>query len=158
ASREPTSFQRLFSRRDLLRGAPLRACLYLAASSLLLCLGLVDLALFTDLLVHRGKLTIPASSQDELTRLVGTRLVEPQRNELPAPAVFEVTYLGRGLLPAVWNDRERFFGPALAGFYSHFSPLQDDLHALVTLVTLAALFGWLRSMFEARARILLLGT
>jgi ABC-type multidrug transport system fused ATPase/permease subunit len=158
ASREPTSFQRLFSSRDLLRGAPLRACLYLAAGSLLLCLGLVDLALFTDLLVHRGELTIPASSQDEMTKLVGTGLVEPERNELPAPAVSEVKYLGRGLLPAVWNYRDRFFGPMLAGFYSHFSPLQDDLHALVTLVTLAALFGWLRSMLEARARILLLGT
>jgi len=158
ASKEPTPFQRLFSNRDLGRGAPLKACLCFAASSFLLCLGLIDLALFTDLLVHGGQLSIPASSQSELTELIGNGLLEPERNELPAQAMPDVTYLGRGLLPAVWHSRERLLGPVLAAVYRRFPPLQDDLHALLTLVVLAALFGWLRSMLETRGRILLLGT
>ena len=158
ASKEPTPFERLFSNRDLVRGAPLRACLYFAASSLLLCLGLVDVGLFTDLLVHGGQLSIPASSQSELTDLIGDGLVEPERNEIPAPEAPEVTYLGRGLLPTVWHCRDRLLGPLLLAAYTRFSPLQDDLHALVTLAVLAALVGWMRSMFEARGRVLLLGT
>ncbi len=157
-SKEPTPFERLFSRRDLVRGAPLRACLCFAASSLLLCLGLVDLCLFTDLLVHGGQFSIPAPDQTELAQLIGTGLVEPERDERPVPSASKVTYVGRGLLPVVWQYRERFFGPFLARAYSRFSPLRDDSLALLTLVAFAALVGWLRSMLEARGRILLLGT
>jgi ABC-type multidrug transport system fused ATPase/permease subunit len=123
-----------------------------------LCLGLVDLCLVTDLLVHRGQLSIAASEQTELAELVGAGLIEPERDERPVQSASKVTYVGRGLLPTVWQYRDRFYSRLLAGAYSRFAPLRDDSLALLTLVTVAALFGWLRSMLEARGRILLLGT
>src|SRR4029079_11603814 len=47
-------------------------------------------------------------------------------------------------------------GPALRAAYRRFSPLRNDKQALLTLVMLAALCGLVRSMFESRARILLI--
>src|SRR5262249_5549917 len=66
-----------------------------------------------------------------------------------------VTYFDRGLLPTIWRHRGRFFSPLLVAAYARFSPLRDDLHALETLIVVAALFGWLRSTLETPARILL---
>jgi ATP-binding cassette, subfamily B, bacterial len=158
ASNEPTPFQRLFSNRDLLRGAPQRACLYFAAGSLLLCLGLANLCLITDLLVQgRGQgFSVAVSEQPELAALIGDDALTGG-GPLPVPEAGRIAYADRGLLPTVWHFRGRFFRPLLVAAYTRFSPLRDDMHALLTLVALAALFGWMRSMLEAHARILLLG-
>ena len=49
-----------------------------------------------------------------------------------APAVpHDLVYAGRGLLPTVWNFREKFFGPTLAVAYRRFSPLRNDKQALL---------------------------
>jgi ABC-type multidrug transport system fused ATPase/permease subunit len=156
ASKEPTPFQRLFSNRDLLRGVPQRACVYFAASSLLLCLALADLCLIVDLLAHQGQFSIRVfEDQPRLAVLVGEDVLKSD-GDLPVPETGQMKYVGRGLLPSVWHFRNRFFGPILAGAYVRFSPLRDDLHALITLVVLAAVLGWMRSMLDARARILLM--
>ncbi len=147
----------MFSHRDLVRGAPLQAGLYYAVSSLLIVLGLVDLCLFTDLLVHRGEFSIPVSSQADLAKLVGEGLAPLAGDQLHGPAG-EITYRNRGLLPTVWQFQGKFFSPLLGGLYARLSPLQDDLHALLTLVVGAAFLGWLRSMLESRARVVLLNT
>lgn len=158
ATKEPTPFQRLISQRDLLRGAPLGACLYFAVSSGLLVLGLLGMFLISDLLVHGGRITIPQGSQDELTALVGEGLLPPGGDQASDPPTNELVYLDRGLLPTIWNTRHKFFGPLLASGYRRLSPLQNDMQALTGLVVVAALLGWLRSMLESQARILLLNT
>lgn len=156
ASNEPSPFQRLFSRHDLMRGAPLAACVCFAASSLLLCVGLVDLFLFVDLLVHRGQLTIARSEQAELTGLIPQDILAAGAGDAPLPESGEITYENRGLLPTAWERRRSFLKPVLVAAYCRFSPLRNDQQALLTLVAAAALIGWLWSMLESRARILLL--
>ena len=158
ASKEPTPFERLFSYRDLLRGAPLRATLLYAASSVALCLLLVDLALTVDLLVHAGRLTITHAEYSELKVLFGEDLPSAVSAPTPGPAADELTFGDRGLLPTIWHSRQRLFAPLLAAAYRRFSILQNDAQALETLVALAALFAWLRSVLESRARIDLLNT
>jgi ABC-type multidrug transport system fused ATPase/permease subunit len=137
-----------------LRGAPQRACVYFAASSLLLCLALVDLCLIVDLLVHRGQFSIAVSDQPRLAALVGEDVLK-SGGDLPVPEAGRLTYSGRGMLPSVWHFRSRFFSPLLAAAYARFSPLRDELHALIALVALGAVCGWMRSMLDARARLLL---
>lgn len=122
---------------------------------MLLLAALLCLYLMTDLLVHGGKLTIPASSQPELTALVGEDVIN-ESGQPQASAAGEVTYTDKGLLPTVWNSRARFYRPLLVSVYRRLAPLRNDRQALLALVMLAALFGWMRSMEESRARIDLL--
>jgi ABC-type multidrug transport system fused ATPase/permease subunit len=156
ASNEPTPFQRVFARRDLLRGAPRRACFGFACSSLLLCAGLIDLFLITDLLVQGGSLQILAGEQAELVALVGE--AELQDDVGPPLHVAEDTldYLDRGLLPTLWRDRRQAWNPILVSLYRRFSFLRNDAQALEALVIVLAALGWLRSMFETRSRALLM--
>ncbi|MSR58907.1 MAG: ABC transporter ATP-binding protein [Planctomycetaceae bacterium] len=155
ASKEPTPFQRVFSRRDLLRGAALRAVLGFALSSLLLCCGLIVLFLITDLLVHRGRLTIPAGSQLELAKLIGPELLHEAGAPPAAIVGGEVIYANRGLLPTLWHAQDEFWQPMLCAVWRGFSPLRNDDQALLTLVAIAALIGWFRSMLASRSRRLL---
>lgn len=151
SSREPTAFERVFSRKDLLRGAALHANLGFAAGSLLLCLVLIDLFLIVDLLVHQGTLRIPAAAREELTGLVGESLLAGEGTP-PHGVGEELVYANRGLLPTLWRDRDRFWMPLLRASYRGFAPLRTDAPALETLIVAAALLGWLRNMFESRAR------
>ena len=157
ASNEPTPFQRVFSLRDLFRGTPLRACLSFAVGSLLLVMVLVVLLLYTDLLVRGGTLSIPQKSQDDLNAMIGD-VVAQEFGQPVATGAGDLVYADRGLLPTVWNFRDRFFGPTLAAAYRRFSPFRNDKQALLTLVALAALLGWMRSMCESHGRILLMRT
>jgi ABC-type multidrug transport system fused ATPase/permease subunit len=157
ASNEPSPFQRVFSLRDLLHGTPLRACLSFLVGSLLLTMVLVVLLLYTDLLVRGGTLSIPQKSQDDLKAIIGDVVAE-EFGQPAATGAGDLIYADRGLLPTVWTFRDRFFGPTLAVAYRRFSPLRNDKQALLTLVALAALCGWMRSMCESHGRILLMRT
>lgn len=156
ASKDPTPFQRVFSRNDLLRGAPLRACLGFALSSVLLCMGLIALFLVTDLLVHRGRFQLPAVEQPELLALIGEESFVAD----PAPVVVagDLVFSDRGLLPTVWRDRNQSWSPWLVTYYRELPWLRNDSGALLTLVIAIALIGWLRSMLESRSRSLLTQT
>lgn len=154
-SNDLTPFQRIFARRDLLRGPALRALLWHAVSSVLLCIGLVDFFLITDLLVHRGELHVPGEEVAELETLIGLRNPE----DVPAPGVTpgtEQIYRDRGILPTVWRDRQRPWGPLIAAAYRQIALVRSDELALETLIAIAALIGWFRSMLDSRARMLLL--
>jgi ABC-type multidrug transport system fused ATPase/permease subunit len=157
ASTEPTPFQRIFSIRDLLRGTPLNACLDLTGSTVLLVFALIVLWLMTDFLVTGGGLTIPVSSRPELITLVGEDILIERGSPTPN-LIDELVFEDRGLLPTVWRFRGRYFGPALAMAYRRVSPLRDNSTALLALVATVALFGWMRSMLDSHARILLLRT
>ena len=157
ASNEPTPFQRIFSVRDLLRGAPLNACLDLTGSTVLLVFGLIVLGLMTDLLITGGRLMIPESALPDLTAFIGEEVFS-ETGHPPANHAGELVYDDRGLLPTVWRFRERYFGPVLGIAYRRFSPLRTNEKALLTLVAIIALLGWMRSMLESQARILLMRT
>jgi ATP-binding cassette, subfamily B, bacterial len=157
SNREPTPFERIFSRRDLLRGTPLNACLDLTASTLLLAFSLVLLCLMADLLISQGKLTIAAEQLPDLMAVIGKDALD-ERGDPTANALAEVRYEDGGILPTVWHYRGKYFGPALGAIYRRFSPVRSNRTALVTLVSLIALCGWLRSMLESHARVLLLRT
>lgn len=132
----------------------MRACVYYAISSLLLCLALVDLFLYTDLLARGGHLQIAASEEAELTALVGE---EALRDTPPRKEANRLVYLDRGLLPSVWHYRNtRFLGAIPRTLYGWVAPLHSDSRALTTLVAAVAILGWLRSMLDSRARLLLL--
>ena len=157
SSREPTPFQRIISTRDLLRGTPLNACLDLAGSTILLAFGLIAVCLLTEMLVAQGRLTIKADQISDLQRIIGPEVVAEKGDSIPN-AAGDVRIDDCGLLPSVWNSRKRFFGPALSAAYRRLGFLRANRSALVGLVGVIALIGWLRSMLESHARVLLLGT
>lgn len=156
ASNEPTPFQRVFARRDMLRGKPRRACLGFACGSLLLCVGLIDLFLITDLLVQGGSLQVSASDQPELIALIGEDELQGEVGPPSQAAGGSLVYRDRGLLPTLWRDRRQVWNPVLVSLYRRFSFLRNDAQALEALVIALTLVGWLRSMFETRSRTLLM--
>jgi ABC-type multidrug transport system fused ATPase/permease subunit len=126
-------------------------------STVLLVFGLIVLCLLTDLLVTGGRLSIPASNKPDLAALIGEDILTGTPHSDPNPAG-EWVFEDSGLLPTVWRFRDRYFGPALAMGYKRFSPVRTNRSALLTLVGTVALFGWMRSMLESQARILLMRT
>jgi ABC-type multidrug transport system fused ATPase/permease subunit len=157
ARNEPTPFERIFSIRDLLRGTPLNASLDLTASTILLVFGLVVVSLMADLLASGGRLTIPMSSTSDLTALIGEQHWTEFKHDDPNRGA-DLLFEDAGLLPSVWRFREKYFGPVLALAYRSFSPLRTNRTALLTLVITVALMGWMRSMLESQARIMLFRT
>jgi ATP-binding cassette, subfamily B, bacterial len=155
ASKEPTPFERVFSSRDLWRGKPRWACAGFTLGSLLLCLGLIVLFLIADLLVHRGRLELLPAAETALTSLVGEDTLQGTGAAPPVSDSGHLVYTNRGLLPTLARHRDKFWAPWLAAIYRGFAPLRNDSQALETLVVVAALIGWLRSMVESRSRMLL---
>ncbi|MBS0260925.1 MAG: ABC transporter ATP-binding protein [Planctomycetes bacterium] len=154
ASKEPTPFQRIFSSSELLKGTPLNACLDLAGSTVLLVFALIIISLITELLVSGGQLKIPANSGHRLSEILGDEVMT-ELSHAPTNALGEIEFTNSGILPYVWKSRERYFGPVVSQAYRRFSPLRANRSALLTLVAVMAAFGYLRSMLESHARMLL---
>ncbi|MGQ0636283.1 MAG: ABC transporter ATP-binding protein [Planctomycetaceae bacterium] len=137
----------------------MRACLYFGLSSLLLCLALVTLFCLVDVLVRGGRLQITPADQTRLSELVGPQALAAGADGQPAgrDSAGELVYVNRGLLPTVWAYRDRWFwGRATAALYRMVPPLRSDVQALLTLVVAVAVLGWLRSMLDSRARLILM--
>lgn len=133
---------------------PLRACCYYGISSLLLCLIVFDLFLFTDLLVRGGRLEIADSEEPALAALLGDEVLTGEQVER---STGQIVYLNRGLASTLWHHRgDRLWRPIVAALYRRFTPLRNDAQALMTLVAVAALLGFLRNMLDSRARRMLL--
>jgi ABC-type multidrug transport system fused ATPase/permease subunit len=122
----------------------------------LLCAGLVDLFLITDLLVQGGRLQVPAASRSELESLVGESALQGGGGPPSRAADGGLVYTDCGLLPTLWRDRHQFWNPLPVLLYRRFAFLRNDSQALQVLVIVLALVGWLRSMFETRSRTLLM--
>ncbi len=120
-------------------------------TALSLCGLIVLLALSVDLLATRGQVTI---SGDEVTN-VRQALDGNFLPELPADAadVSPVTFVGKGLLPAVISSRERFlWGPLLLAAWSRVPALRENVSALSVLVMCASLLGLLFTLSVSRSR------
>jgi ABC-type multidrug transport system fused ATPase/permease subunit len=120
--------------------------LWSSLGSLLLCLLLFDLFLIADLLDSSGALEVPGRQFAEFELLTGEHLLDREADSVP----FE----NRGILPAVWWSRDKFWGPALAAAYRRAAPLRENSSALMVLVLSAILISILRSLLLGRARTL----
>ncbi len=126
-----------------------RACLWSSLSSILFCLLLIDLTFLADLLVHRGELRVSGPEQTLLQHLMGEEL--PSAPPTVNASSIEFHYENRGLLPTVWEDRNRFWGVATAAAWRRCPLLRDNAWALLFLTTLAALLGLANRFADNRA-------
>lgn len=154
AGKTPTAFQRIFPSSEFRHGGILRASIWSALGSVLMCLLLLDGYLLIDLLAHGGRLRIPAQQQSELELLVYGESPPPQAAPAAQMGTVDVVYENRGLLPVVWQHRDRAWGRLLIRSYSGIPALQTDARALGMLVALAGLLAILRHLIESRARAL----
>ncbi len=154
AGSERNAFQQVFPNKELFRRSSRSALIWSGLSSLLLCLLLFDLYLFADLLIDRGELSIPGSEIETLTPLAGDILPELPSRVPNQGQNFRVTFRNRGILPAVWWSRNRYWGPAVAWSFREFEVLQTNQSALLVLILSAAFIGVVRSRMLSRARTL----
>lgn len=151
AKREPTPFEQLLPAREFRAGKLLRAILWATTGSLLLVGLFFCVYLAVDLVIHGGRLFLPKSALPELEKIAGA---------LPENSIqtgnSDVLVAGRGVLPAVWSDRTRFWGPLTAWAYRRASWLQTDTEALVSLVLIGGLLALVANRCFSRARHLCL--
>jgi ABC-type multidrug transport system fused ATPase/permease subunit len=148
------SVRRIFSQRDLFRGSAVWAIVFAVLGSCFLCLLLFTGYLLAELLATGGRVVVDRTEPaviNEIARLSGGRLAEIDE---AAPTVTALKDSDdTGIFPAVWWLRDTVFGPPLAWLWRHVRFLQTDWAALVTLAIAAVVFGLLRSLCLARARL-----
>lgn len=143
ANTEPTAFQRVFPTAEFFRNGTLKACLWSTLGSLLLCVQLFNLYLFTGLIAGGGMTYIPAAERGAIDDLLGPDA---------SPASSGPMAQGYGLLPLVVHDRDRVWGPALAAAYRKFWVLRSDVAALALLVAVAGIVSLIRRVAMAQAQ------
>jgi ATP-binding cassette, subfamily B, bacterial len=147
ARNDPTPFEQVFSPQDLRRGRALLAVAWSTLGSLLLAGMLIVADMAVDLTSHEGTFLIPRSAAGELAALVGA--------DVEAEATVghsELVFTGRGILPQVWRERDRAWGPLLSAAYRRIPLLRTDAQALVTLVLAGSLLALACTRCIARAR------
>lgn len=153
-------FDRAFANRDLFRGAA-RVGLFWSIASALLTLSLFAVAgLILGLCIHHGAISLELTGADarRIEKLANERLVPPEFNaiaDLPPfdmaanpsaspPPLIPIIRDDTGLLPTVWNRRDRWYGPLTAWAYQNIPTLQATVPALVTLLLFGAVLTLLR--------------
>ncbi len=143
ANTEPTALQRVFPTAEFFRNGTLKACLWSTLGSLLLCVQLFNLYLFTGLIAGGGMTYIPTAERGAIDELLGPDA---------SPASSGPMAQGYGLLPLVVHDRDRVWGPMLAALYRKFWVLRSDVAALALLVAVAGIVSLIRRMAMAQAQ------
>jgi ABC-type multidrug transport system fused ATPase/permease subunit len=144
---DPTPFEQVFSPQDLRRGRSLVAFAWATLGTFLLGCVLIVADMAVDLVANAGVLHVPRGAEKELTALVG--------DEVEADASVghsEFAYSGRGILPQVWRERNRAWGPLLRWAYLRFPALRSDAPALVALVLVGSVLVLACSRCISRAR------
>ena len=151
--------ERILSRRSLVRGRARIAGCWSILAVISLVLLLVNLNLLMGLLIDRGQvdLMLLPSDAERFERLTGLSVI---RNTVPAheepvnvapgnsvpsddalPEPIHVYYAEHGILPAVWHNRDFWWGGGIAYLYRHVVSLQSNILALISLILSgAALF------------------
>jgi len=146
ATSQSNSFERVFPHREFFRGAARGVLLWSSLGSLLLCLLLYDLFLIADLLDNGGALEVPAGQIREFKQLTG--------EDLPGHGAENVGFANRGILPAVWWSRGKYWGWVLSAANRRVVWLRENSSALAVLVLSAVFISFVRSLLLARARTL----
>ena len=157
----------VFQVRDLFRSDCQAAWIWSLVSVLLLLPLVVVCGLFVSLLVEQGKLSINLSAVErdrfeQLTGLsagvvpvVGSRptnsRTELDENVADQGATFRSEAMARrnfeesGILPAVWDSRDQWWGPLVAWAFRHLEWFQSNVLAVISLLMLAVLLASCRS-------------
>ena len=154
SQQEPTAFDRIFSRRDYLRGDALRAALWSLASALMLFALLVTLFLLAELFEHRGRLHVLARDVDAVEQLMTGRKpgdIDVIRGA-PPPVGYRLT--NQGLLPTVWHSRHRIYGPVVEAAYRRLPALRVNVPAFAVLLLTALGLALFRAVALSRAAAL----
>lgn len=151
ALRETTPLERIFPRKELLRGRALAAAMWWAAASLALCALLFILFVIVDLLQHKGRLDVDPADSEQFVAWYGAealRMANP-----PGEAAIHLE--DHGILPTAWRLHNRLVGRLLGHAYLRAAPLRRNDSALAVLVAAGVVLGVVRGFFESRARLIL---
>lgn len=154
ARHTPSPFQRVVPTADLFRGRSLWSLISSVVATLAWALLWCNFYLFVDVLVTGGELRLAAHERGELELLINERLdlaAEPN-----APATIGLHLTDRGLLPTMWNDRNRPWGEALRRLIVRWQFLQENTGAIVALVVTSWVLSLIRMLLLSRARQLAL--
>lgn len=150
---EPTPFQRLFPVAEFFRNGTLRACLWSAVGTVLLACLLLNLCLVVDLLVDHEPVQVFGEDVLLVDHWLGLSIPEHEALVELGESVSAV-HRGRGILPMVWRDRHRAWGPLLRWSFRTFPMLRHDSEALTLLISVSAAVSLLLIMCESRSRVL----
>lgn len=163
--------ERILSRRSLLRGRARIAGCWSILTAIILILLLGNLNLLLGLLIDRGHVDLSLLPPDverfeRLSGLSVIRATAPVNAEaaLPvppnavaaedaAPEPVHVYYDEHGILPAVWHNRNFWWGPGIAYLYRQIPWLQTNILALVSLLLSGAVLYLLRDWSMRQMRM-----
>lgn len=144
--------ERILSRRSLIRGPLRAAACWSIASTVLLLLLLLNFELILGLCIDRGRIDVllPPTEVERFEKIVDqpvTSSPDPAVPATDAPAVpIPVILDEQGILPEVWQSRDVWWGPFLAGLYRRVAWLQSNTLALIWLLSSGAFFFILRNV------------
>ena len=153
ARQEPTAFERLFPYSEFFRNGTLAGGLWSAVGTLFLMLMLGILCLTVDLLANRDPVQVSGPDILVIDEWLGIP-TQAHVALVESGSITAVQYRDRGILPMVWRDRQRVWGPPLRGLYRGVSWLRRDSEALSFLILASAAVALLLIMAESRSRVL----
>ena len=147
----------------MLRGHAPIATIWSFVAMVSLMLLLFDFSLLVGRLVDRGHVDLTLSSKDvvpfeELTGLKVTGVTDTTDMKPDETSIADVSdsihvfYDEHGILPAVWQTRDSWWGGAVAILYRKVSWLQTNILALIWILLVGVLLVVLRSICLARIR------
>ena len=156
------TIERILSRRSLVRGhARIAAAWSVVATLLLFCL-LFDLYLMLGLLIDRGRIDFTLSPSEfhrfeELTKLKLPNTSNVQDKATANPEASEEAirfyYEDYGILPAVWQTRDAWWGGAVAFLFRNVAWLQLNVFGFIWLLLVGWILLVLRSLCLRRIRL-----
>jgi ABC-type multidrug transport system fused ATPase/permease subunit len=156
------TIERILSRRSLIRGHSRIAAVWSFVATLLLLMLLFDLNLLLGIVVDRGRLDVvlpPAEFQpfEDLTRL--TLPKAPRRNDAGAEdpqkqgESVRFLYEEYGILPAVWQTRNLWWGKVVAYLFRKIGWLRSNVLGLVWLLATGSLLLLCRNFCLRQVRL-----
>lgn len=172
AKTAPSVLDHIFSSRDLFRRHCLNVWWWSILSVVLLLLLLIVGGLFVGMLSDRGRLVIDIPRDQvqlfrELTGLPAGDDAPKKEGDAPdaqaaanpgqqervvPPDSVHISYDAYGILPAVWQSRNMWWGPAIAWLFRHVELLQSNILAAMTLLASGSILFTGRAICLAQLR------
>lgn len=149
------SIDRILSRKSLVIGRARLAAVWSIAANLLLFILLLDLMLLVGLVIDRGRIDLSLTQKEgqrfeSLTGLSVPGVSDASDAETEVVHIFEDE---KGILPSVWQTRNLWWGPVVAGLFRNVGWLQSNMLALIWLIAFGALTILLRNFCLRQMRM-----
>lgn len=149
------SIERILSRKSLFIGRARLAAVWSVLATVLLVVLLFDLILLVGLVIDRGRLDLSVTKRNaerfqRLTGIDAPRVSETDDSDAENYHIFEDE---KGILPAVWQTRDLWWGPAVGGLYRNVGWLQSNMLGLIWLLAVGALTIMLRNFCLRQSRM-----